>query len=151
MLIDEINAPDIDALDTQHRIHAQLQGRGHFGSLAQGDAELALNAQKCFRLFSLGDIHMKSDAFLLLAEESQRLAELYGLERPYRWITPGTYAYPTATPQEIKQTFGDRFGYTSAQTYIPTNSLKTYNEYDPDEVKEFGMLWGDSFFFIILF
>lgn len=93
--------------------------------------------------FSLHDIHLTSEALSLLAEESLKLAELYEIERPYMLIPPGSALYPTITPTESKNIYGDQFGYTSAQAYPPNQSLKCYNEYDPNDNKRFGMMWGD--------
>ena len=91
------------------------------------------------------DIHMTREALVLLGNETQRLVKKYGLVRPYRWITPGSPGYPTATPLEIQAALGsgDTLGYTSAQSYDPNTSLKVFNEYDPNDIRRFGMLWGD--------
>lgn len=93
--------------------------------------------------FDYKDIHMAPEALVLLGRETQKLADLYGIERPRRFITPGDGSTPWGiTPAEIKSTLGDELGYISAQTYVDY-SLKTYNEYDdPIGTRRFGMTWG---------
>ncbi len=109
-----------------------------------GDSiDLGLKANILAYSFSLHDIHLATEAISLLAEESLKLSELYDIERPYMFIPPGSALYPTITPTESKNTYGTQFGYTSAQAYPPNNSLKCYNEFNPNEDKRFGMMWGD--------
>ena len=90
------------------------------------------------------EVHMTQEALTLLGNESLKLAGLYGItELPEAWIAPGTVGTPYGiTPLEVMQTFGT-LGFTSGQTYPPTTSIKTYNEYDPDGTRRFGMQWGD--------
>lgn len=83
------------------------------------------------------DLRMTEDARALLAEESIKLFKKYNLHRPLTWIQPGS-SKSAFTAQEIKETFGDRFHYTSAAS---DGGLQCYNDEDP--YARFSMQWGD--------
>jgi hypothetical protein len=89
--------------------------------------------------FDYNNVHLTVEAVRALIEESVRLADYYGLERPQTWIQPGTYG-PHIHREEIKEA-GSNLGYKSADSY--EYGLKVFNEYNPTNDKEFGMGWGN--------
>jgi hypothetical protein len=94
-----------------------------------------------FYNFDWYGIHLTTEGLKALAEESIRMASYYNLERPFAWIQPGGY-FPRVFRNEVKQACGDALGYKSAGIFSDY-SLKVFNEYNPDNDKQFGMNWGD--------
>ncbi|MCB9207574.1 MAG: hypothetical protein H6611_09765 [Ignavibacteriales bacterium] len=96
-----------------------------------------------YYVFSYDYVHLSIEGFKVLANESVKLSYKYGLNRPTTWIQPGT-AYPRARRSDLSQAlgFGDTLGYTAGAVYIGA-SARTYNEFDPENDKKFGMQWGD--------
>lgn len=94
-----------------------------------------------YYLFSVNDVSIKDEALQLLGNESIKLAEYYGLNRPYSWIQPGGNI-PNMTPAKVKSVLGDKLNYLSGEVYT-NNSLLTYNEYDPIGDRRFAMIWGN--------
>ena len=101
---------------------------------------LGNHSKERFYIFDFENVHLTIDAYKLLAEESIKLAELYGLKRATTWIQPGGY-FPRAHREEIMQSMAE-IGYSSASVY-PYASLKVFNEYDPENDKRYGMGWGN--------
>ncbi len=107
-----------------------------------GDSiDLGSNQNIQFYNFDYFNVHLTIDALKALAEESLRLANYYNLQRPYTWIQPGGY-WPQVHRNEVKQACGDALGYKSAGVFADP-SLKVFNEYNPDNDKQFGMNFGD--------
>ncbi len=52
-------------------------------------------------------------------------------------------SFPNMTRSEIKEIWGDIYNYKAGSSY--QGSLKSYNEYDPNNDKRFGMKWGDFY------
>ncbi len=88
------------------------------------------------------DVRMTLAARRLLAESSLNLFDDLGLGRPFTWIQPGSGGCSDFWREDVKESFGDLYGYVAAATY-PDRSLKCYNEDDPNGDKRFGMQWGD--------
>lgn len=86
------------------------------------------------------NMSMSDDALNLLAERTLDLCAAHGIGRPYTFIQPGGL-WPTTNSDQVKRTLGG-IGYTEAAS-DPAVALKCYDEYDPDQVKRFGMEWGD--------
>ncbi len=91
---------------------------------------------------------MTIDALNVLANETQKLAESFGIEKPVSWIQPGistNYFFPYLYMEEIKQSYGANYNYIAAAVYPYTfeKTYKVFNEYDPHKDKKFGMQWGD--------
>ena len=105
------------------------------------DIDLGIHQNVQFYNFDYNNIHLTIDAIKVLAEESMRLSNYYNLDRPYTWIQPGSY-YPRVHRNEAKQALGDALGYKSAGLYMEP-SLKVFNEYNPNNDKQFGIDWGD--------
>ncbi|MCB0747049.1 MAG: hypothetical protein KDC90_06235, partial [Ignavibacteriae bacterium] len=81
------------------------------------------------------------DAIRELAKETQRLTVEYNLIRPYTWIQPGG-RHPVISRAELSQALVP-LGYTSGASFENVQSLKVFNEYDPNDVKMFGIQWED--------
>jgi hypothetical protein len=94
-----------------------------------------------FYNFDRFNVHLTIDGLRALVEESVRVANYYGLQRPYSWVQPGSYS-PQVYRSEIKQAAGDGVGYKSAGVFSDP-SLKVFNEYNPSNDKQFGMSFGD--------
>ncbi len=95
--------------------------------------------------FFVSRIHISIDGLNLLANETQKLAELYGLDKPVTWIQPGIsshVAFPYLYRNEIKQSFGKNYNYVSAAVY-PGHAEKVFCEYNCNKDKQFAMQWGD--------
>ncbi|MFZ1289755.1 MAG: BACON domain-containing protein [Melioribacteraceae bacterium] len=94
-----------------------------------------------FYNFHMYDVHIPKDAIKALAEESLRIANFYGLERPYAWIQPGGYQVQCHR-NEIMQALGSDLGYKCAGIF-PDPGLKVFNEYNTYNDNQFGMNFGD--------
>jgi hypothetical protein len=91
--------------------------------------------------FDYNNIHLTIDAIKILGEETLRLADYYGLKRPYVWIQPGGY-FPHCYRNEIKEALKGNLAFKAAGIF-PDPSLKVFNEYNPENDKQFGMNFGD--------
>ncbi len=87
------------------------------------------------------NIHMTIDAIEVLGNESLKLANLYGMTRPYTWIQPGGH-HPQFHPNEVQEALGNRLGYKAAAVY-PNDAQQVYNEYDPVDDRKYAMQWAD--------
>ncbi len=94
-----------------------------------------------FYNFDFNNVHLTKDGFKALAEESIRLTNYYNLQRPFSWVQPGGY-FPHVYKNEVKQAIGDALGFKAAGVFTDP-SLKVFNEYNPDNNKQFGMDYGD--------
>ncbi len=103
--------------------------------------DLGIHQNIKFYNFDFDNIHLTTDAFRALAEESLRLAEFYQLQRPYSWIQPGGY-FPQVARNEIKEALGSELGFKAGGVF-PDPSLKVFNEYNPKNDNRFGMNFGD--------
>lgn len=83
------------------------------------------------------DIHLTAAARSVLALESLRLFNKFNLRRPTTWIQPGSKT-PQLSAVEIKETFGDKFRYSSGAT---NGGLKCFN--DSRVNARYEMQWGD--------
>ncbi len=93
-----------------------------------------------FHIFQTHRINLTPEALELLADETVKLSELYNLESPTVWIHPGGI-FPNLHANKIKGPF-ETVGYSSAATY-PQPAEKVYNEYNPNNDRQFAMQWGD--------
>jgi hypothetical protein len=95
-------------------------------------------------VFNQANVHLTTEGYKLLANETLKLADHYELERPRTWIQPGGSSHPMADRYDMRMSIGamDSLSYISAAVY-PGKSLKVYNEYNPDKDKNFGMQWCD--------
>lgn len=89
--------------------------------------------------FDFYNIHLTIDAVKALIGETIRLSDYYNLQRPRTWIQPGSIT-PNLHREEIKEASAE-WNFVSASGYEP--SLKTFNEYNPNNDKQFGVNWGD--------
>lgn len=105
----------------------------------QNSINLGIHQNIKYYNFDFNNIHLTVDAVRALIEESLRLADYYGLDRPQTWIQPGTYG-PHIHREELKEA-GSNLGYKSADSYEYV--LKVFNEYNPTNDKEFGIGWGN--------
>lgn len=96
-----------------------------------------------FYNFDYSNVHLTVDAIKALAEESIRLAEYYGIQKPKSWIQPGGY-HPRIHKNELKEALAADLDYTAGAVY-PSPSLKVFNEYNPNNDNAFGMQWGDFY------
>ncbi len=94
-----------------------------------------------FYNFDYDNIHLTTDGIKALSEEQLRFADYYNLLRPYSWVQPGGY-HPHLYKNEMKVALGDGLGYKSAGIF-PDPGLKVFNEYNPNNDKQFGMNYGD--------
>ena len=92
-----------------------------------------------FYNFDFNHVHMTVDALKALAEESIRLADYYGLERPYTWVWPGGY-FPQFNKDNVKQAL-EGLDYKSAD--VSPYSVKVFDETNTNNDKQYGMFWGD--------
>ncbi|MCB0750190.1 MAG: hypothetical protein KDC52_01815, partial [Ignavibacteriae bacterium] len=98
--------------------------------------------QTKYYTFSKSDVHITNDAVKVLTNESLKLANEFGLERPKSWIQPGGI-YPDLTKIQLKEAIGDELGFIAG-----TGSKKgrqVYNEIDEFGFERFEMQWGDFF------
>lgn len=73
------------------------------------------------------DVRMTLAARRLLAESSLSLFEDLGLDRAVTWIQPGSGGCSDFWRDDVRECFGDLYGYAAAATY-PDRSLKCHNE-----------------------
>ena len=87
------------------------------------------------------------DGLKVLAEETQKLALFYGLQKPKTWIQPGG-RWPILSMSELKQALTP-LGYTAGASFTDvvspgvSEAFKVFNEYDPEDQKNFGIQWED--------
>ena len=86
-------------------------------------------------------LKLTPDAFIIEGEDAHRLFAKWGIKQPVTWIHPGC-GDPLVHAENIKKSYGDKYGYTSAAVYI-NRSMKTFNEYDPDGLRRYAMQWGN--------
>ena len=94
-----------------------------------------------FYNFDFNHVHLTVDALKVLAEESIRLADYYGLKRPHTWVWPGGY-FPQFDIDNVKQAL-EELDYKSAD--VDPYSMKVFDENNKNNDKQFGMFWGDFF------
>ncbi|MCB0752478.1 MAG: hypothetical protein KDC52_13485, partial [Ignavibacteriae bacterium] len=87
------------------------------------------------------NLRLTIDAIQELAKEMQRLAVQYNITRPYTWIQPGG-RHPIISMAELSAALVP-LGYTAGASFGEVQSLKVFNEYDPNDVKKFGIQWED--------
>lgn len=92
--------------------------------------------------FDRNQITITQDAFSLLVSETLKLCEPenYNLQPPTIWIQPGGN-FPVFNSAEIKAPL-ENLGFTGAATY-PNDANKVYNEYNPNNDREYAFQWGD--------
>jgi hypothetical protein len=108
----------------------------------EDNVDLGERRDAVYYKLSKSDVDITLEGRRRLTEASLRLAEGLGLRRPVTWIQPGSGGCSDFHREEVRECYGDLYGYVSAATY-PNRALKCYNEYDPDGDKRFGMMWGD--------
>ena len=69
-----------------------------------------------YYLFSNEDIHLTEEALILLGNESLKLSEHYGIERPFIWNHPSG-KLPTVRPKDLANQLGAYLGYISGSVY----------------------------------
>ncbi|MCB9247692.1 MAG: hypothetical protein H6613_03735 [Ignavibacteriales bacterium] len=85
---------------------------------------------------------MTIDAIQELAKEMQKIScPISNITRPKTWIQPGG-RHPIISMAELSTALVP-LGYTAGASFGEVQSLKVFNEYDPDNVKKFGMQWED--------
>lgn len=103
--------------------------------------DLGVHQSIMFYNFDYKNIHLLPEAIKALGEESVRLSIYYNLNRPYTWIQPGGY-FPQVYKGEVKQGLESELGFKGAGVFSDP-SLKVFNEYNPNNDRQFGMSWGD--------
>ncbi|NWF90935.1 MAG: T9SS type A sorting domain-containing protein [Ignavibacteriaceae bacterium] len=106
----------------------------------RNEIDLGYHENIQFYNFDNANIHLTVDALRALIEESVRLADYYNITRPKVWIQPGGY-FPRVYRNEIKAA-SEPIGYKSAGIFTDYG-LKVFNEFNPDDEKQFGMTYGD--------
>ena len=87
------------------------------------------------------DVKMPQEVLVMLGQRVLSLCESHSMQRPYTWIQPfGNF--PLLHKYELAQSMGAQLGYTGGATY-QNESYKTYNEYNPDDDKQFAMMFWD--------
>ena len=87
------------------------------------------------------DVKMPQEVLVILGERVLTLCTIHSIERPWSWIQP--YGnYPLQTEEEIALSMGAELEYTGGATYYEA-SYKTYNEYNPNNDKQFALKFGD--------
>jgi len=89
--------------------------------------------------FQRDQVHLTIDAIKILTNETQKLAQLYGYEKPKSWIQPGGI-FPLLHKEELKAALGNNY---SAGAVYPQEAKQVFNEYNPSEDLNFAMQWGD--------
>ncbi len=87
------------------------------------------------------DVVMPWDVYVLLGERTLQLCNMYTIDRPWDWIHPFG-DFPQCHNNTVAQTFGAELGYTGGATDAD-ESYKTYGEYNPDNDKQFAMIFGN--------
>ena len=90
--------------------------------------------------FKQSNANLTESAINLLANETQKLANLYGLTPPKTFIQPGGN-FVDFNSDELRDPL-ESLGYTSGATY-PNPAEKVYNEYNPSGERQFAIQWGD--------
>ncbi len=103
--------------------------------------DLGVHSNIKYYNFEKSRVHMTVSALKTLADETLKLADLYGYDRPYTWIQPGGN-HPFQHKNEIKAAMGDQLNYTAGAVY-PDDAEQVFNEYDPNGEQRFAMQWGD--------
>jgi len=107
--------------------------------------DLGIHTNLTYYQFTRSDINLTADGIKVLANETQKLATFYGLglvQPLITWIQPGG-RHPVFSMAELSEALSGDLGYTSGASFGEVQSLKVFNEYDPNDVKEFGMQWED--------
>lgn len=87
------------------------------------------------------DVTMPDDVLLMLGERDLALCETWGITPPVNWIQPFG-SFPLLHRSDVSRTYGNQLGYIGGATY-QNESFKTYNEYNPDNDKQFAMMFWD--------
>jgi len=95
-----------------------------------------------YEKIGLDDVHMDKDGIELLGSYSKQLFQKYSLIEPKVYIAPGYY--PFLSIADIKNVYGNRLNYICGGNAGLSNvALKCYNEYNPQNDRQFGLQWGD--------
>ena len=94
-----------------------------------------------YHKLAMYDVRMSDSAIYLLADRSRQLFNQLNLTLPKTWIQTGGPT-PQFYREELKRVLEPNFSYTAGATY-PNRSLKGFNEYNPNDDKQFGMQWED--------
>lgn len=92
-------------------------------------------------VFISTELKLTPEAFIIEGENAHKQFAKWGIKQPGTWIHPGC-GDPLVHAENIKKSYGDKYGYKSAAVYI-NKSAKTFNEYDPDGLRRFAMQWGN--------
>lgn len=87
------------------------------------------------------DVTISPEAIKLLGNRSLKIFSDMQIPRPYTWIHPGG-RMPYIPSDQIKLNLGDSLGYKEAASYDYETYL-CFNEYNPDNLKQFGMQAGE--------
>jgi hypothetical protein len=93
-----------------------------------------------YHIISQYDVDMTAGAKKILVNKTLALAQQYNIDRPYTWVQPG--GRWAVFSSDNQKSFLSPNGYT-AGTGLPDQSLKCFNEYNPNGDRRFGMQWGD--------
>ena len=103
--------------------------------------DLGIHLNISYHKLTSFDVKMPSEVLVMLGERVLSLCDTYNMEHPKTWIQP--YGnYPLLTRGDVALTMGAQLAYTGGATY-QNETWKTYNEYNPQNDKQFGMMWGD--------
>ncbi len=108
-----------------------------------------------YYLFSAAGVRLTIDGIRVLANETLKLADYYGLQRPTTWIQPGmaflansvtteNLIFPTLNRADLKAALTP-LGYSAGATYTHSfqqEAVCTFNEYDPNQDAQFGIQWN---------
>ena len=108
----------------------------------EDNVDLGERRDAVYHKLSKSDVDITLEGRRRMAEAFRRLADELGLRRPVTWIQPGSGGCSDFHREEVRECYGDLYGYLSAATY-PNRALKCYNEVDPQGDKAFGMQWGN--------
>lgn len=92
--------------------------------------------------FTRANIELTIVGITVLASETQKLADEYEFATQIvSWVQPGG-RHPVISMAELSQALTP-LGYTAGASFGEVQSLKSFNEYDPSDIKKFGMQWED--------
>ncbi len=132
--------PLLDTLLLVNSFHNSNKS-GHAYDIWKEDINFTENNSIKYFTFNREQVTITPDAFSLLVNETKKMCDsLYNLIPPTIWIQPGGH-FPVLNSLQVKAPL-ENLGFTGAATY-PNDAEKVYNEYDPNNDREFAFQWGD--------
>jgi len=106
--------------------------------------EINLGVHNDIKYFNLtrSQANLTTEAIKVLGNETIKLANLYGMQAPTAWVQPGG-RHPVFAKEELKAALGGDLNYVCGASFEDEQSLKVFNEYDPNDDKKFGIQWED--------